>query len=26
VLSFREMEPSVGIKPIESISFGAQPA
>jgi flagellar biosynthesis protein FlhA len=26
VLSFREMEPSVGIKPIESISFGALPA
>jgi flagellar biosynthesis protein FlhA len=26
VLSFREMEPSVGIKPIESISFGAQAA
>jgi flagellar biosynthesis protein FlhA len=26
VLSFREMEPNVGIKPIESISFGAQAA
>jgi flagellar biosynthesis protein FlhA len=26
VLSFREMEPSVGIKPIESIAFGAQAA
>ena len=26
VLSFREMEPSVGIRPVESISFGAQAA
>jgi len=26
VLSFREMEPSVGIRPIESIAFGAQAA
>jgi len=26
VLSFREMEPSVGIRPIESISFGQQAA
>jgi flagellar biosynthesis protein FlhA len=26
VLSFREMEPSAGIKPIESIAFGAQAA
>lgn len=26
VLSFREMEPSIGIRPVESISFGAQAA